>query len=265
MKQLFRIQKYISLLLFSILLFIVFTWYFGFHKELVENYQNLIRSKKNIQSELSNNQKLAGRINSLNDKLNLLNENFESLIISMPPKSSYDKITTSLFNLIQQNGLKIKDFSPSNFALETKTIIKSTGEEILVEKIPIDIEVTGSFIDFGKLLDSMKDNYYRFTASDIDIEKEGNGINQRIKFIAYLYLHEITYSPPDIEEELISLTSETTQKIKKAEDVNVRKKVPNKQKNKNRPNDAPEDIPDWMFEPITETDTTSSEILNNDN
>ena len=43
------------------------------HKELVENYQNLIRSKKNIQSELSNNQKLAGRINSLNDKLNLLN------------------------------------------------------------------------------------------------------------------------------------------------------------------------------------------------
>ena len=57
--------------------------------------------------------------------------------------------------------------------METKNIIKpNTGEEIQIEKIPIDITVTGSFIDFGKLLDSMIDSYYQMTTSDIDIMKE---------------------------------------------------------------------------------------------
>ena len=154
----------------------------------------------------------------------------------MPKKSSYDKITTNLFNLVQQNGLKIKDFSPSNFALETNSITNpNTGEEIVIEKIPIDIEVTGSFIDFGRLLDSMIESFYRFTASDIDIEKEGNGINQRIKFIAYVYLHEVTYSPPITKKEITPSQPKKAQTIKANPVVKKKEEIVVKEKNTNNP------------------------------
>jgi hypothetical protein len=207
---------------------------------------------------------MAGKIRSLTEELNLLNEDFESLIVSMPKKSSYDKITTALFNLVQKNGLKIKDFSPSNFALETNSIINpNTGEEIVIEKRPIDIEVTGSFIDFGRLLDSMLESFYRFTASDIDIEKEGSGINQRIKFIAYVYLHEITYSPSIAKETIISKPKKI-QKPKIKPVVKKKEELLVKEKNTNRPNDAPEDIPDWMFEPITEAEPVIGDVVDKD-
>jgi len=266
MNQFLKNQKYLSALLFTSFFVIVFIWYFGFHKDLTINYNNLIVSKNNIKSQLTNNKNMAKKINSLTNELNLLNEDFESLIGSMPKKSSYDKITTNLFNLIQKNGLKIKDFSPSNFALETKTIIKpNTGEEIIVEKIPIDIELTGSYIDFGRFLDSMLDNYYRFTASDIDISVEGGGINQRIKFIAYVYIHEVTYSPPIEKIETVLGNPQIQKKNKNSNITKVKKKPKIKEKNTNRPNDAPEDIPDWMFEPITEIDSVKSEMDNNIN
>jgi len=265
MNQFLRNQKYISILLFSTIIFIVIVWYFGFYQALKMNYNNLLSSQKNIKSELNNNQRMAGKIRSLTEQLNLLNEDFESLIVSMPKKSSYDKITTNLFNLVQQNGLKIKDFSPSNFALETNSITNpNTGEEIVIEKIPIDIEVTGSFIDFGRLLDSMVESFYRFTASDIDIEKEGNGINQRIKFIAYVYLHEITYSPPITKKEITTAQPQKAQRIKANPVVKKKEEIVVKEKNTNRPNDAPKDIPDWMFEPITEAEPVADNVDNKD-
>ncbi len=262
MNQFLKNQKYISILLFSTILATIIFWYFGFYQALAINHKNLLNSKKNIKSDLNKNQQMAARIRSLTEELNLLNEDFESLIVSMPEKSSYDKITTSLFNLIQQNGLKIKDFSPSNFALETNSIINpNTHEEIVVEKIPIDIELTGSFIDFGRLLDSMLESFYRFTASDIDIEKEGSGINQRIKFIAYVYLHEITYSPPITKKKITTSQAKINKKPKIKKVVEEKKELLVKETNTNRPNDAPEDIPDWMFEPITEVEPVKENLI----
>ena len=50
----------------------------------------------------------------------------------------------------------MKDFSPSNVAIERKKIlIPDTGDEVTVEKIPIDITLIGSVIDLGQLMESM--------------------------------------------------------------------------------------------------------------
>ena len=77
----------------------------------------------------------------------------------------------------------------------------------------------------------MIESFYRFTASDIDIEKEGNGINQRIKFIAYVYLHEITYSPPITKKEIIPSQTKKTEVIKENPVVKKKDEIVVKQKN----------------------------------
>ena len=249
MDRFLKNQKYISIVLFSFITIVVLIWYFNFYQKLTSDHKRLLKTKNNLKSQLANNKKMANRINALNQDWNILNEDFEFLINKIPEKSFYDEITTDLFNLIKKNGLKIKDFTPSNFALETKNIIKpSTGEEISIEKIPIDITVTGSFIDFGKLLDLMVNSDFRLTTSDIDIVKEDGGLNQRIKFITYIYTHELVSLPIVKKKEVIP--------VKKTKKIIVEeiKSKPDPIKIANRPSDAPEDIPDWMFEPITESD-----------
>ena len=196
MDKFLKNQKYIAISLYSFIIISFSIWYFGFYQKLTVDHKKLLNTKKSLKSQLAANKKMAKRINDLNQDWNVLNEDFEYLINKIPKKSSYDRLTTDLFKLINRNGLKIKDFAPSNFALETKNIIKpNTGEEIQIEKIPIDITVTGSFIDFGKLLDSMIDSYYQMTTSDIDIVKEEGGLNQRIKFITYIYTHDLVSIP----------------------------------------------------------------------
>lgn len=256
MDKFLKNQKYIAISLYSFIIISFSIWYFGFYQKLTVDHKKLLNTKKSLKSQLATNKKMAKRINDLNQDWNVLNEDFEYLINKIPKKSSYDRLTTDLFKLINRNGLKIKDFSPSNFALETKNIIKpNTGEEIQIEKIPIDITVTGSFIDFGKLLDSMIDSYYQMTTSDIDIVKEEGGLNQRIKFITYIYTHDLVSKPTKKKVEVLK---DRKEKIKLKE---TRPSSKNLVKKANRPVDAPDDIPDWMFEPITEGGEVTAEQI----
>ena len=196
MDKILKNQKYIFIFLSSSIFVVLLGWYQLYFKSLTLDYKSLSKQKTSIQSELNLNKRLSNKIVDLNANWEALNTDFESLIGKIPKKSSLDRISTDLFNLIKLNGLKIKDFTPSSRSIDSKNIVKPlTGEEIIIEKIPIDITVTGSFLDFGKLLDSMLDKYYQITTSDINITKEEGGLNQRIKFISYVYLYETTFIP----------------------------------------------------------------------
>ena len=92
----------------------------------------------------------------------------------------------------------------------------------------------------------MLETYYQITTSDINITREDGGLNQRIKFISNIYLYESKYIPEKKKER--SIVKKATEKVKILEQS---------QKRANRPSDAPDDIPDWMFEPITESEDLS--------
>ena len=146
--------------------------------------------------------------------------------------------------MIKNHGLSIISYSPSNIAIDKKTIIMPESEdEIIIEKIPIDIEITGSFVNFGKLLDNMTESRYRLTASNINIAKKNNSSKQVIKFISY------TYFQTAVKKEYIAETVKPKSKIKNPK---AKKQKLTSTKIKDRPKDAPENIPDWMFEPATE-------------
>ena len=89
-------------------------------------------------------------------------------------KTNFDNVSNSLYNLIKNSGLSIINYSPSRLAIDKKTIILPDGnDQIIIEKIPIDIEIRGSYLDFGECLESMAASRYRLTASHIEILKQG--------------------------------------------------------------------------------------------
>ncbi len=242
MNELLKNQRNIFVAISSGILLLVIIWYFGFHQSAAAAYSDIQQSQKSLTSKRNKYRRMESEIINIRDEWYSLNEEFEIVIRRIPDKSFIDNVSNVLYNMIKNNGLSIINYSPSNIAIDKKTIIMPESEdEIIIEKIPIDITINGSFLNFGKLLDNMTESQYRLTASNIDIAKKNNSSKQVIKFISYAYFQTA------VKKEYIAETVKPKSKIK-----NPKPKEPELTSTNIRPEDAPENIPEWMFEPATE-------------
>jgi len=245
MNELLKNQRNIFVAILSGIFLLLLIWYFGFHQSLAAAYSDIKQSQKNLASKRTKYRRMESEIINIQDEWYNLNEEFEVVIDRIPDKSSFDNVSNALYNMIKNNGLSVISYSPSNIAIDKKTIILPDSEdEIIIEKIPIDIEINGNFVNFGKFLENMTESQYRLTASNIDISQKGNSPKQIIKFISYAYFQTA------VKKEYIAETVKPKSKIK-----NPKPKEPELTSTKimDRPEDAPENIPDWMFEPATES------------
>ena len=257
MNKLLKNQRNIFVAISSGILLLVLIWYFGFHQSLSAAYSDIKQSQKNLASKRNKYRRMESEIINIHNEWYSLNEEFEIVIRRIPDKSSIDNVSNVLYSMIKNNGLSVISYSPSNIAIDKKTIIMPESEdEIIIEKIPIDIEINGSFVNFGKLLENMAESQYRLTASNIDIAQKGNSTKQVIKFISYAYF-QTAVKKKYITEKVQPKTKIKTPKPKEAELTST--------KIKDRPEDAPENIPDWMFEPATEPIVESETIRKPDN
>ncbi len=244
MNELLKNQRNIFVAILSGIFFFVIIWYFVFHQSLAAAYSNIKQSQKSLTSKRTKYRRMESEIINIQDEWYNLNEEFEIVIDRIPDKSSFDNVSNALYNMIKNNGLSVISYSPSNIAIDKKTIILPDSEdEIIIEKIPIDIEINGNFVNFGKFLENMTESQYRLTASNIDIAQKGNSTKQVIKFISYAYF-QTAIKKKYIAEKIKPKSKIKNPKPKEAELTST--------KIKDRPKDAPENIPDWMFEPATE-------------
>jgi DNA polymerase III, alpha subunit (gram-positive type) len=162
-------------------------------------------------------------------------------------------------------GLKIEKFSPSNAAIEKKTILIPDNEQkIIVEKIPIDITLKGSFINFGKLLESMLESKYRLTASNIEIIQKESKSAQTIKFISYAYFQThknkpFLKSPVNIEKIEVEKNT-TSNKTNIKEKINVTEVVDKTLSFQ----DSIQNVPEMWLEPATEPINESIQVSESD-
>jgi len=244
MNELLKNQRNIFVAISSGILLLVLIWYFGFHQSLAAAYSDIKQSQESLASKRNKYRRMKSEIINIQDEWYNLNEEFEIVIRRIPDKSSVDNVSNVLYSMIKNHGLSIISYSPSNIAIDKKTIIMPDSEdEIIIEKIPIDIEIKGSFVNFGKLLENMKESPYRLTASNIDIAQKNNSATQVIKFISYAYFQ--TALKKKYTAEMVTPKTKIKSPEPKETELTSTKKM-------DRPEDAPENIPDWMFEPATE-------------
>ena len=244
MNELLKNQRNIFVAILSGIFLLLLIWYFGFHQSLAAAYSDIKQSQKSLASKRTKYRRMESEIINIQDEWYNLNEKFEIVINRIPDKSSFDNVSNALYNMIKNNGLSVISYSPSNIAIDKKTIILPDSEdEIIIEKIPIDIEINGNFVNFGKFLENMTESQYRLTASNIDISQKGNSPKQIIKFISYAYFQTA------VKKKYIAETVKPKSKIKNPK---PKKQKLTSTKKLDRPENAPGNIPDWMFEPATE-------------
>ena len=253
-QQLINNQRYLSIAIFGSLISFLSLWYFLFYQNINKEYYDSQRTKEKINNELKRYRSMHSQLPSMESEWEELNNEFQIVIDRIPDKRLFTNVTDYLYSMIINNGLKIINYSPSNIAIEKKKIyIPDLEDEILVEKIPIDITLKGSFLSFSKLLEDMQDSRYRLTSSDIGIKQKESSLTQSINFIAYAYFQtsknkKISPKPQKIKK------NEPTELPKKAKSVTSKSNidVDNIVDNKIVVPDDLENVPEMWLEPATE-------------
>ena len=164
-------------------------WYFMYFSELTNSLENISNSYNQLKSEKSKYSQIKNKFPLIEKEWTELKEDLTTLINKIPTDSQFDNVTKMLFSLMEKNKLAIDNFNPSLAPLDEKQIIvPETQETLIVEKYPIDVELRGSFIDFGNFLDQLSFTNYYLTISNIQISQNPyNEGEQKISFISYIY------------------------------------------------------------------------------
>jgi len=255
MDHLLKNQKYLFISIFGGLIAVFLLWYFFLYKGLSKQYKQSSRLKSVLSSEVNKYRDMEIQIASMQSEWDILNNEFEMVIDKIPDKRLFENVTDYLYSLIINHGLKIQNFSPSQAAIDKQTIlIPETGDEVIVEKVPIDITLRGSFIDFGQLLESMKTGRYRLTVSNIDIAQKRSSPSQTIRFISYGYFQSMTAGnrlaqnkTPTIKKN--TPINKTTKKENTPKTIDVASVVDKKVK---QIPDSLDGVPEMWLEPATE-------------
>ena len=164
-------------------------WYFMYFSELNNSLESISDSYNQLKSEKSKYSQIKNKFPLIEKEWTELKEDLTTLINKIPTDSQFDNVTKMLFSLMEKNKLAIDNFNPSLAPLDEKQIIvPETQETLTVEKYPIDVELRGSFIDFGNFLDQLSFTNYYITISNIQISQNPyNEGEQKISFISYIY------------------------------------------------------------------------------
>ncbi len=164
-------------------------WYFMYFSELNNSLESISDSYNQLKSEKSKYSQIKNKFPLIEKEWTELKEDLTTLINKIPTDSQFDNVTKMLFSLMEKNKLAIDNFNPSLAPLDEKQIIvPETQETLTVEKYPIDVELRGSFIDFGNFLDQLSFTNYYLTISNIQISQNPyNEGEQKISFISYIY------------------------------------------------------------------------------
>jgi Tfp pilus assembly protein PilO len=164
-------------------------WYFMYFSELNSSLESISDSYNQLKSEKSKYTQIKNKFPLIEKEWTELKEELTILINKIPTDSQFDNVTKMLYSLMEKNKLAIDNFNPSLAPLDEKQIIvPETQETLTVEKYPIDVELRGSFIDFGNFLDQLSFTNYYLTISNIQISQNPyNEGEQKISFISYIY------------------------------------------------------------------------------
>ena len=182
-------QKNLFIGIIGFLLLSCAGWYFMYFSELNNSLESISDSYNQLKSEKSKYSQIKNKFPLIEKEWIELKEELTTLINKIPTDSQFDNVTKMLYSLMEKNKLAIDNFNPSLAPLDEKQIIvPETQETLTVEKYPIDVELRGSFIDFGNFLDQLSFTNYYLTISNIQISQNPyNEGEQKISFISYIY------------------------------------------------------------------------------
>ena len=178
-------QKTLSFTIVFLLLTSTALWYFLIQKELNVNISTLSNSEKTLNKSISDYKRLRDQLTPLQNEFLAQNTKFMNLLKRIPSITDKNESFEYFRNLLGANYFKIKNYRPyTNPIEEKKLVLTDSKNEITIQKIAVDVELTGDYITFGQFIDDLSDLPILVNLSEVELAR---GKNQQISFLGYLY------------------------------------------------------------------------------
>ena len=249
--KLYKNPSFLFVGLLSFFIAFIILWYFTFYKGLSQNYEISKELENDVSKELKKYKTMQAKINYMENSWNEINNDFQYQINRIPDKRLYEAVNDYLYSSIIDYKLKIINFSPSAVPIQKENIfLPELDQNITIEKIPIDISLKGSFIDFNQFFEQLMQKEYKFTSSDVEIVQSSSAEEQTINLIAYAYFQS---SKKTLKKRSLKIEKNEPSKNKITQNKQKKNKKVNAIADANVVlNDDMDDIPEMWLEPATE-------------
>jgi len=123
MDQLLKNQRYLFVAVFGGFATLFLVWYFFIQKGLSKEHKRSSNAKMVLSNDVNKFRRMESQITDLQAEWDEINSQFEVVIDKIPDKRLFDNVTDFLYSKIVNHGLKIQSFSPSQAAIDKKTIL----------------------------------------------------------------------------------------------------------------------------------------------
>jgi len=180
-------QKIIILSVIVIALFL--SWLFVVSIPLSAQYTQITSQLDRLEKSNEGIRSLQNKLSSLRDRNNKSAAHYQDLLKKIPNRDQYFAATESIRMLTAEHNLKLEQFSPSTIPIELGggSGDNSTGE-VIIDKYPTDVGLTGGYLNFGHFLDDLEKLPYLFAVENIMLEPTKSQDSLSISIIIYTYI-----------------------------------------------------------------------------
>ncbi|MFQ6614502.1 MAG: type 4a pilus biogenesis protein PilO [Fidelibacterota bacterium] len=158
----------------------VVAWYFFM-------YQAQVNKIKSVQAEISKLNRQLNRsnvsINSLPDLKNSVSsmvEEFDSLSIKLPTKDQVSTMVSEIVKAALTEDLTIDKITPA-----IQAMLESPDYFV---KVPIEIEINGSYLNFGRFMEALYQLPFHIYVSNLALNRGDDHLSIIAKMDAYFYV-----------------------------------------------------------------------------
>ncbi|NQU26789.1 MAG: type 4a pilus biogenesis protein PilO [Candidatus Marinimicrobia bacterium] len=168
------------LIAFVLVIILAGAWFVMIYAPQKQKVANLDSEIGKLKRQIRTSGNTVTSLPRLQKRIETMNVEFDSLAVLIPTKDSIAIITDEIVSLCLKNNLKMDHIQPSLDAL-------LVSNDYFV-KVPIEIQVMGSFLDIGHFVDDLIVLPFNYYQTDFNIERNADELELTIGIESYIYV-----------------------------------------------------------------------------
>lgn len=179
-----------NLIIFSVIVLALFlTWLFVINMPYNAQYSQISSQLSEIEKFNAEIRSIAQNVSLLSERKNKSTQRYQDLLKKIPTRDRYLTATETIRMLIAEHNLKLDLFTSSTIPLELEGGAGNNPMgDVIIDKYPTDVGLTGDYLDFGHFLDDLEKLPYLFAVENIMIQPAESQDSLIISIIIYTYV-----------------------------------------------------------------------------
>ncbi|NOZ75905.1 MAG: type 4a pilus biogenesis protein PilO [FCB group bacterium] len=158
----------------------IVAWYFFMYQAQVNKIYTIQTEISQLNGQLSRSNVSINSLPSLKASVSSMVEEFDSLSMKLPTKDQVSTMVNDIVEAALTRDLTIDKISPA-----IQAMLESPNYFV---KVPIEIEINGSYLNFGMFIESLYQLPFHIYISNLSLNRSDDHVTVIAKMSAYFYV-----------------------------------------------------------------------------